>query len=168
MFRIWDRASTALGSTKIVCETPVQMSQFQQGKGLVESVIALTPCQLTIAYEFTTEQVGRTCIVNNLKPGTEDSHMKELFNFAPGGVKQTYIDKAKNVAMVEFNTRPGYVSAFQMNGQHGLTLTPSSVSIEQEKSPMAAAAAQAKNDPVAAAKNLFSSVTGSLFGAKKQ
>jgi hypothetical protein len=151
-------------------EGAIPLEQFMNQKP-VDGMFRLgsSSCEVHLKVQFVDEQVARTAYVRNLKPGSKESHMHELFKVVDG-IKDVYVDASKLEAHLEFNTRAGYMASFNLNGKFGLKVKPAVNNVEKARNPEVSLK-QFREDPGAAAKGLakkgMASITG-IFGKKKK
>lgn len=161
--QIWEKATTALGTTRIKQQGAIPADQFSVGGKPENKFFVFGSTKVFMEVQLVDETTARTALVSNLREGTTEQHIRELFGYIQGesGVTNVLVDPAHRTALVECGNRGGYFQLFQMNGKFELKIEPAPESIEKHKN-KTPSLTDFKNDPKAATKQLVGKI-GSLF-----
>jgi hypothetical protein len=152
-----------LGNTHVKTQATISLKEFKQGK--VDQAAFTLPHNCTVVFDaiIVDEQTSRTIELHNLRQGTEEQHLKELYAAAQDGIQTVYLDKAKNTAWMTFNTKAGYISSWRISQQYpDLQAKPATTTAQKAETTVTPT--DFKNDPAGATKKLVGNITGKLFG----
>eukprot|EP00762_Andalucia_godoyi_P006177 ANDGO_01643.mRNA.1 hypothetical protein len=156
--QIVDKQTSVFGSTRVKSQALIPLNQFKMGHHDMSFQLPGN-CTLLLTVEFVNEVGSRTVEVNNLRPGTKEEHVKEIFGQCPGGVDDVFLDQARNSAYVEFKTRQGYFAAFNVTQQiPDLVIKPAVTTPDAAEKDVTID--DFKNNPAAASKKLFNKTMG--------